>query len=116
MAANPKRDQAPPLNSDPGWFEGANRAVYDSAKAVNAFTRADSLQPAERVIFGNICEELRGKRILDIGVSGGRATLYLRNLTSHYTGIDYSAAMVETARRKTGVSSIYQCDAQDMRC
>ncbi len=100
---------------DQHCLEDSNRAVYGSESAAKAYTRVSSLQEAERVILARISPDIQGKRILDIGVGGGRTTTYLHNVSSHYVGIDYSPAMVEAARRKTGLSSIYCCDAQDMR-
>lgn len=44
----------------------------------------------ERVILGNIQDEILGREILDIGVGGGRTTLHLLALSSRYVGIGYS--------------------------
>src|SRR5262249_45661981 len=84
------------------------------ASSVKAYERVNDLQEAERVLIDSLAPEIRDKRILDIGVGGGRTTRYLTELSSHYTGIDYSPGMVEVARRKYGIASIYCCDARDM--
>lgn len=105
----------PGVDLDRRPLEAANRNVYGSASAAKAYARVGQLQRAESVIFERIAPSIRNQRFLDMGVGGGRTTAYLRQLTNHYIGIDYSPAMVQAARQKTGVSSIYCCDAQDMR-
>lgn len=92
-----------------------NRLAYAKPPAAKAYERNARLQEGERVILRTIAPQIRGKQILDIGVGGGRTTPHLLDLSSNYTAIDYSPAMVEAARRRFDISSIYCCDARDMR-
>jgi ubiquinone/menaquinone biosynthesis C-methylase UbiE len=92
-----------------------NRTVYGKDSVATAYEQAHGLHEGEGVILEMIKPEIRGKKILDIGIGGGRTTRFLSALTTRYVAIDYSPAMVEAARRNFAISSIYCCDARDMR-
>lgn len=61
---------------------------------------ADYSQPyfQEKVALDSIVEEVRDKRILDIGVGGGRTTAALVEISENYVGIDYVQEMVDSCR------------------
>ncbi len=97
------------------FMDQLNRSAYARPSTARVLERANGLQEGERVILEKIGSQVRGKRILDIGVGGGRTTHYLLGLSHQYTAIDYVPSIVEAARRRFGISSIYCCDARDMR-
>lgn len=91
-----------------------NRRVWETPSVVD-FYRALELRPkGEEAILERLAGWLAGKRILDIGVGGGRTTRRLLELTSDYTGIDYSALFVERAQRRFPGVRILHCDARDL--
>ena len=92
-----------------------NRAAYASDSVAGTYERAHGLYESEGVILRMIENDIRGKNILDIGIGAGRTTDFLTKLTNRYVGIDYSPAMVEAARRKFALASLYCCDVRDMR-
>ena len=99
-------------------LEDANRvnlATYSDAGLLGWYDRQDGLLPAERVILEQLRPELAGKRLLDIGVGGGRTTRYLLDISRDYTGIDYAPQFVSLVRRKFSLDTIFHCDARDMR-
>jgi SAM-dependent methyltransferase len=96
-------------------MEAINQRAYDSHVAIHAFRRTEGLFPAERVVLEKIADELRDRRLLDLGVGGGRTTAALLRISQDYTGIDYSERLVDFAKQRTGVRTIYQADARDMR-
>lgn len=66
--------------------------------AVRDYARNEALHAAEEAVIKDIAAEIRGKRILDIGVGAGRTTKALRELSEDYVGIDYVREMVEHCR------------------
>jgi SAM-dependent methyltransferase len=96
-------------------MDAINQRAYDGHVAIHPFRRTEGLFPAERVVLEKIADELRDRRLLDLGVGGGRTTTALLRISQDYTGIDYSARLVDFVKRRTGVRTIYQADARDMR-
>jgi SAM-dependent methyltransferase len=93
---------------------GINRGVWERPEVVE-FYRALELRPrGEEAILAKLASWLPGKRILDIGVGGGRTTRRLLELSRDYTGIDYSAAFAERAQRAFPGVRILHCDAREM--
>jgi ubiquinone/menaquinone biosynthesis C-methylase UbiE len=95
-------------------MDSVNRDAYDSALATEAYDREGDLSIAERVILKQVRARVLGKRILDIGVGGGRTTRFLLELSRKYTAIDYSEQLVNLVKTKFGLNSVYCCDARDM--
>ena len=68
----------------------------------------------ERAAYWRIADEVRNKRILDLGVGPGRTVTLLRSLTEDYAAIDYLPAMVEVARKKHPFVDVRVGDARDL--
>jgi ubiquinone/menaquinone biosynthesis C-methylase UbiE len=68
----------------------------------------------ELAILGELWPELRGQRILDLGVGGGRTTPYLLVLSDRYVGLDYAAGMVAAAKASYPTADIRHGDARDL--
>jgi SAM-dependent methyltransferase len=99
-------------------LEDANRvnlATYSDAGLLGWYDRQDGLLPAERAILERLRPELDNKRLLDIGVGGGRTTRHLLEISRDYTGIDYAPQFVSLVRRKFSLDTVFHCDARDMR-
>lgn len=96
-------------------MDALNQRAYDSSIAIRAYRRGDALMAAEAAVLSRLSAELRGRKLLDLGVGGGRTTWALVEISHDYTGVDYSPRLVETARLRTGLSTIYCGDARDMR-
>ena len=92
-----------------------NRGTMHSPAAIKEYTTSQSLTPAEQASLDRVRAEARGQPILDIGIGAGRTIGPLRQVSENYLGIDYSEAMLETARpRYPGVRLEY-ADARDMQ-
>jgi SAM-dependent methyltransferase len=92
-----------------------NQEVYSAAGLVRFYGDRSFLYPAEASILSRFDAELRGARILDLGVGGGRTTASLLALSNRYVGADYSLEMVERCRAKFPGVEFRHCDARDMR-
>jgi SAM-dependent methyltransferase len=77
-----------------------NRRRYERRFVAADYASRSGLKPAEEAIFRRYEDEIRGARILDLGVGGGRTTSYLADLASAYIGVDYSPVMIERCRRR----------------
>lgn len=98
-----------------GKFEDHNLEVYLDGKVVSSYTRTTDLYSVEKIIIDNLRKEVKeGDRILDIGVGTGRTTPYLRQLSSNYIGVDYSKAMVDSAKKNFPEAEFSEEDARDL--
>ncbi len=59
-----------------------NAKAYSSNTARKFYDRRGQLYPPERLIFDRLRPLLTGKRLLDIGVGGGRTTPFLLEIKS----------------------------------
>lgn len=68
----------------------------------------------ERAAFASLAAEFRNKRILDLGVGGGRTTPALLQISADYTGIDYVPEMVAQCRARFPQVNYAHADARSM--
>lgn len=96
-----------------------NLEVYSSKKIVVYYDRYSSeLQKPEKTIFSLLEPHLGRACMLDIGVGGGRTTAFFAPCVKKYTGIDFSAGMIEICRNKFSTatySPVFEvCDVRDL--
>ena len=93
-----------------------NIMVYSDLKEVKQYTVhvANSLKKPEQAILSNIDNSIKNKKILDIGVGGGRTTKYLTSISNEYIGIDYSSKMIEECKIAFPNQTFFLCDVRDM--
>ena len=65
-----------------------NLSSYEEPALVEALSTHSELQSPERAILDRITTWLSGKRMLDLGVGGGRTTLHFAPVAGSYVGID----------------------------
>ena len=94
--------------------EDPNRRHYEGRFVAAEYARRSGLKPAEEAIFRRYENEIRGARVLDLGVGGGRTTSYLADLASDYVGLDYSPLMIERCRRRFPAVRFEFGDARDL--
>ena len=70
--------------------------------------------PGEEIALGVAAPLVRSKRVLDLGVGGGRTVGLLSLLTDHYIGVDYSPEMVAACRARYPDKDFRVVDARDM--
>ena len=92
-----------------------NRQAYESLLAVRAYGRSEALLPAEQAVLRKLAPELRDRKLLDLGVGGGRTTSAMLRISHDYMAVDYSQSLVDLAKRRTGVAAIFHADVRDMR-
>jgi ubiquinone/menaquinone biosynthesis C-methylase UbiE len=88
--------------------------VYSGHKTAARYLKLSQLVQVERKIWQHLLPEIREKKLLDIGVGGGRTSAALVEISPDYSAIDYSIKMVEATRRRFSLESIWCCDARDM--
>jgi len=77
-----------------------NYRVALSPETVADYASRDSLTNAEVALFRKYADFIHGARVLDIGVGGGRTSLFLLSRCQDYTGLDYSRPMIEACRTR----------------
>jgi ubiquinone/menaquinone biosynthesis C-methylase UbiE len=77
-----------------------NQRAYQSPMLARSYAQQTQLQPPEETILEIVRDELPSKRMLDVGVGGGRTTERFAALVQEYIGIDYSEAMVTACRER----------------
>jgi SAM-dependent methyltransferase len=91
-----------------------NRRAYTSKPVLNWYRNPDVIQIPERAILEKISSRIKDKRLLDIGIGGGRTTGFLLPISRDYVGIDYSPDLVETAKGKYPEANILCRDSRDL--
>jgi len=89
-----------------------NRQIYERIDVVDEFAGREGLMPCERLLIDTYLTD--GADVLDVGVGGGRTTNALRCRAGNYVGIDYSAPMVEAARRRHPEARFEVMDAANL--
>jgi len=83
-------------------------------ESVAWYATYQDISPPERTAFASVADEFRNKRILDLGVGGGRTTPPLLQISADYTGIDYVLEMVEQCRARFPQVNYAHADARSM--
>ena len=91
-----------------------NRQIFEHPKIVRYYAESSILTPAETRIFSRHAASYIGKRVLDLGVGGGRTTARLATSSNLYVGIDYSTAMVDRCRQRFPQYRFEHGDARDL--
>jgi ubiquinone/menaquinone biosynthesis C-methylase UbiE len=91
-----------------------NRRYYERRRVGAHYARKARLDVPEAEILSRHAAEIKGKRILDLGVGGGRTTSFLRELSSDYVGVDYSPKMIERCRTRFPEANFLLMDARDL--
>jgi ubiquinone/menaquinone biosynthesis C-methylase UbiE len=76
----------------------SNLKAYDNPTVVRAYTGTNHLFRSECIILSRLRSTFIGKKILEIGVGGGRLTPTLLEISKNYIGIDWSEKMISRCR------------------
>lgn len=93
-----------------------NRRLYESSAVAARYATRSGLHPAEDAIIARYRRDIAGRRILDIGVGGGRTTPFLLELSADYIGVDYSREMIDRCRARFRGTCFQVADARDLSC
>jgi SAM-dependent methyltransferase len=93
-------------------MDALNQGAMRSAAGFYATLR--DVEPGERQALTDIADQVRDKRILDLGVGGGRTVEALLQLSSNYVGVDYVDEMVMSCRRSFPGVRFEKMDARSM--
>lgn len=91
-----------------------NELVWASQMVALEYEHQGEAFAEEKWILDHFKNELAEGVVLDIGIGAGRTTGFLHGICADYTGIDYSAAMVELAQRKYPQLKLLHSDARDL--
>jgi ubiquinone/menaquinone biosynthesis C-methylase UbiE len=92
-----------------------NKKTYARAEVVNWYANLDFIHKPEQILLEKLLPQIKDKKILDIGIGGGRTTKYLLEISKDYTGIDYTPSCVEAVKAKYQDANIICCNARDLK-
>jgi SAM-dependent methyltransferase len=95
-------------------IEKRNQEYYLTQRAADWYATKHFVLPEEVAFLRDYEGEIRGKKVLDIGIGAGRSTQFLFPLASEYIGVDYSDSMVSEAARHYPLARVEQQDARDL--
>ena len=96
----------------------SNKDTYESCDVVRCYSMAENLQKPEQNILTSFGDKIKNMKMLDIGVGGGRTTIYFAKLAKEYVGIDYSDHMIEACKKRfsgEGNISFKLADVRELR-
>jgi SAM-dependent methyltransferase len=102
------------MSASNNLLDAVNKRTYANAKVVRCYEQLDFIQAAEQVIFDRLRPQIEDKKLLDIGIGGGRTTRFLLEISSNYTGIDYTQASIDAAKIKFPQADLRCLDARDL--
>jgi SAM-dependent methyltransferase len=92
-----------------------NQRAWNTRDAFREFTREKKwTDPGEQAAFARVAGECRGQPLLDIGIGAGRTIPLMMQMSSDYTGIDYTASLLEQSRAHFPGVDLRHMDARDM--
>jgi SAM-dependent methyltransferase len=103
------------MNNNADIVDDINKSAYAAAEVVDWYEDLDFILKPEAAILKKITPVIKDKKILDIGIGAGRTTRFLLEISSNYTGIDYTPRCAELAQEKFPTAKILCCDARDLR-
>jgi ubiquinone/menaquinone biosynthesis C-methylase UbiE len=95
-------------------IDKVNREIYGRSDVLKHYQTIDFLFNPEQVLLEKLRPFIKDKKILDIGVGGGRTTKFLLEISRDYTAIDYSPGFVELVKEKYLPAHVHCCDARDL--
>jgi len=78
----------------------SNKNTYESSAVVEHYSTVDELQKPELTILAKLKGKLKNMKMLDLGVGGGRTTIYFAELVKEYVGVDYSSSMIDACKKR----------------
>lgn len=92
-----------------------NQRAWTTRDALREFTREKKwTDPGEASAFAWVERECRGQPLLDIGVGAGRTIPMMMQISCLYTGIDYTASLLDQSRKYFPGVDLRHMDARDM--
>ena len=94
--------------------DALNHSCYLGKDVAERWAKKQYIMPEEQAFLDDFSQELKGAKILDIGIGGGRSTRFLLPLASEYVGVDYSPDMIEIAGSCFPGARLEVRDARDL--
>lgn len=91
-----------------------NLAEMRKPSSIKHYSQRTELSSAEQAALDCVAVQARGRRILDIGVGGGRTVNALLQVSPDYVGVDNSMEMVVACRGRYPGVSFEHADARAM--
>jgi ubiquinone/menaquinone biosynthesis C-methylase UbiE len=83
------------MSDIPSYFD-----LWNAPSVVGHYTRKNFLYLPEMRLLNLLRDKWSTMQMLDIGIGGGRTTLYFAELCERYVGVDYAPQMVEASKAR----------------
>jgi SAM-dependent methyltransferase len=97
-----------------GSVDSINQRSMRGAVGEYSALVSEGLTRQEQAALDSVHEQIRGKRILDLGVGAGRTVKPLLSISKDYVGIDYVQEMVDRCRREHPGVRFERADARSL--
>ena len=91
-----------------------NKQTYSREDVLKFYEGANNLLRTEQVLFEKLLPAIKDKKILDIGIGGGRTTAHLLEISNDYTGVDYVTEFVDKTAEKYPNARVLWADATNL--
>jgi ubiquinone/menaquinone biosynthesis C-methylase UbiE len=95
--------------------DATNMAAYARSGTVDWYRDLEFILKPEAVILESLGPAIKDKKLLDIGIGAGRTTRFLLEISSDYTGLDYTPDCISAARQKYPNANLLCCDARNLQ-
>ncbi|WP_322015102.1 class I SAM-dependent methyltransferase [Paraburkholderia sp. J12] len=96
-------------------LDQVNQRAWTTRDAFREFTAEKKwTDPGEETAFAWLADECHGQPLLDIGIGAGRTIPLMMQMSSNYTGVDYTEPLLEKARLRFPNLDLRHMDARDM--
>jgi SAM-dependent methyltransferase len=92
----------------------SNLKAFGDGAVIQEYVDLTPIMINESIILRRLKHNCKNKKILEIGVGGGRLTPALFELSKNYIGIDWSEKMISRCRDRFPHISFVTCDARDL--
>jgi SAM-dependent methyltransferase len=102
------------ISNEQSIQDTVNKRCFSKASVIDGYRQVEAIDEAEKAILQRLRASIKDKKLLDIGIGGGRTTGYLIEISGDYTGVDYIHDFVQIARTKYPGVPILHADARDL--
>jgi ubiquinone/menaquinone biosynthesis C-methylase UbiE len=95
-------------------IDSLNKSFYENKTVADWYATKEFVLAEEQAFLNDFSGELKGSKLLDIGIGAGRSTRFLIPLAGSYVGVDYSSEMVKESSVHFPDARLEVRDARDL--
>ncbi len=95
-------------------IDSLNKSFYGNKTVADWYATKEFVMAEEQAFLKEYSDDLKGARLLDIGIGAGRTTRFLLPMVGQYIGVDYSPEMIKEAKTHFPQAQLEVQDARDL--